>query len=407
MEGAAQVATRELEDLLYLLGCGLTGQVPSVPRVQNLAGMGSVLALARRHSVAALAACALAKAGALPPEWQQAISDAEYRCLMMGYEREQVLSSLAARGIRMVPLKGIVLSALYPEPQMREMCDNDILYDFSPKNQRIVAETMHRLGFEAKGIGVGNTDDYMKEPICNFEMHTSLFVAADSPRGAAYFDDIWERVEPDERREGIFRMEDCDFYLYVVAHAFKHYKCGGMGLRTLCDAFVLRKLRAGLDQKRLETGLEAIGAASFERALSGLAEALLAEPERSGEALEELPADQAQLLSYMVRSGTYGLESQMMENRMELFGEEPGPAFRLRYILRRCFPTPQHVLAVYPLARRIPPLLPFVYIFRFVRGLAVKHAAIVFELRLLAGKRTGNLGLLDKQADGAAAEGGC
>lgn len=396
---------KTLADLVYLLGCGLTGQAPSQRRVQNIVG-GSVLELARRHSVASLAACALAKAVTLPPEWQQSMADAEYRCLMMGLEREQVLSSLASRGIHMLPLKGIVLSSYYPEPQMREMCDNDILYDWSPKNQRIVESAMRELGFEAKGIGVGNTDDYLKEPICNFEMHTSLFITADNPHEAAYFEDIWKRARPTQH-EGIYEMDGCDFYLHVIAHAFKHYKCGGLGLRTLCDVFVLRNLKAGLDQDCLKEGLRSIGAASFERALSELATALLSEPEHVDRTLEELPASQMQLLSYMTQSGTYGLESLMMENRMELYAGDTGSTSRLRYILGRCFPSPQHLMAVYPLARRHPYLLPFVYVFRIVRGITVKHALIASELGILAKERRGNLDLLDRNAGRATPEGEC
>ena len=43
------------------------------------------------------------------------------------------------------------------------------------------------------------------------------------------------RVNPDSY---LYQFTDEDFYIYMVAHAYKHYSIGGTGLRTLIDFYL-------------------------------------------------------------------------------------------------------------------------------------------------------------------------
>ena len=70
-------------------------------------------------------------------------------------------------------MKGSILKDWYPKPGMREMADNDILFDSSGRKQ--VRELFQNRGYKTVSFRKGNHDTYEKPPIYNFEMHVSLF----------------------------------------------------------------------------------------------------------------------------------------------------------------------------------------------------------------------------------------
>ena len=68
--------------------------------------------------------------------------------MLLDAEREQVFKEMDAAGIWHLPLKGSVLKSLYPKPWMRQMSDNDILFD--PEYQSEVKDIMVKRGYLAK-----------------------------------------------------------------------------------------------------------------------------------------------------------------------------------------------------------------------------------------------------------------
>ena len=56
---------------------------------------------------------------------------------------------------------------------MREMADNDLLYDRIKQSE--VKNIMIARGYFAESVGKTNHDVYIKSPVFNFEFHTELF----------------------------------------------------------------------------------------------------------------------------------------------------------------------------------------------------------------------------------------
>ena len=106
-EAKGSSGERALCCLLGLMGCALNGLAPSAELAAD-AEDELVLRLARRHSVAALAASALMRAGDPAPEWKAEYDESSLRQALMGVDREAVLAGLEGLGIRYVVLKGIV-----------------------------------------------------------------------------------------------------------------------------------------------------------------------------------------------------------------------------------------------------------------------------------------------------------
>ena len=400
---------RALRCLLHLMGCALNGTVPST---EFTTGMDDelVLCLARHHSVSALAAVALMSAGIPDPRWKAAYDESSLRQALMGVDREAVLAGLEGLGIRYVTLKGIRVAALYPDPATREMADNDILFECPDMSTRAaVRELMVSLGFTVDLYEKGNEDVYLKEPFSNFEMHVALFPGAVTPRESDYYADVWDRVVPDGVGRAC-RLTPTDSYVYVVAHMFKHYQGGGCGLRTLSDLYVLNCLRGefqdAVDHEAAARELAVMGAEGFESDMRELSSALLSDPYGLDASIASLGPTPRAELAYLAGSGTYGTETNMIDNKLRRMGADDAAGSVLRYVARRLVPPVDQVCSQRSVIDRHRWLLPLYYPYRLVRGAVVNHDKIGREVHHLADVLRGSNMAYKRDADEAGEGGG-
>lgn len=102
-----------------------------------------------------------------------------------------------------------------------------------------------------------------------------------------------------------------DFYLYLVAHEYKHY-CGcGTGLRSFWDTYVFLKKEA-LDMDYVAAEAEKMGLAEFEADNRARSLRLF-----SGETLTERDRE---MLDYALSSGVYVNYDNRVENGMRKVG---------------------------------------------------------------------------------------
>lgn len=93
--------------------------------------------------------------------------------MLLDSEREKIFSLFEKGGIWYLPLKGVILKEMYHVYGMRQMADNDILFDSTYRKE--VKDIFLSLGYEMESYNKGNHDVYLKAPIYNYEMHVSLF----------------------------------------------------------------------------------------------------------------------------------------------------------------------------------------------------------------------------------------
>ena len=274
--------TREQSALIGLLGCALRGERPEAGL---LAGVDQerLYEEAGRHMVAAMTGMALEDA-ALPDmdaqameRWKQAAGMGRYRRILMDREREALLAFLEEQGIWYLPLKRILLQELYPRFGMREMADNDILYDVH--GREALRRFMIGRGYEASPVRMEVHDDFRKPPLYHFEMHTRLFEESFDDAIFAYYEDTARLLRPDGDRRFGRHMSEEDFFLYFLAHAYRHFAREGTGLRTLTDcALFLRAREELLDRDYLDRELRALGLTDFAHTLCGLSRKLFERP---------------------------------------------------------------------------------------------------------------------------------
>ena len=360
-----------LDDLVYLAACAVNGQVPEKSRTDGM-DLSLVYEAAQNHKLAAAAGMALESAGIRNEAFVQAVAKAMRKNALLDADRAELTRKLEEAGIWYMPLKGAILKDLYPRFGMREMADNDILVDAARAQD--VGRIMQELGFEVKEAGKGHHDEYTKPPVSNFEIHRMLFSGLDSEPCHLYYREMEKRLIPDE--DGSFgrHFSTDDLYLYLTAHEYKHYQHGGTGIRSLLDTYVfLRKYGEALDMNYVAAEAEKMGTADYEKKSRELALRLF-----SGEALTE--AEQ-EMLAYYASCGTYGSYEQKIVNEVHSFGG--GLSGKLRFFLSRLFMPMDIIKYAYPLVYRHKILLPFLYVYRIIKGLTTRRGVTMADLKAL------------------------
>ena len=362
------------EALIYLVSCAVNGKTPEPARLADL-DLEALYRAAERHMLSAITAMALESAGIKNEAFTQAKGKAIRKNAALDEARGELAQRLEAAGIWYMPLKGAVLKDLYPRFGMRQMADNDILIDAARAAD--VREIMESLGYSTEHFGGADHDIYHKPPIYNFEIHTALFYKHHFASLYTYYRQIDKRLLPDGPGLYARHFSDEDFYLYLLAHEYKHYQNGGTGLRSLLDAYVYLRAKPELDLAYVRAEAEKLGIAEFEERQRRTAIALF-----SGRALGE---EEREMASYMASSGVYGLRDRAFENHVhrELDSLGGGRSGRLKYIWRRLFLPADVIRGAYPFYDRHPWLIPALWIWRPIRTVLFRLKSLGRELRVL------------------------
>lgn len=162
----------EMKDLLaqiYLMACSLQGTKPEEALLANI-DMEALLRLAKAHSVSAMVCMALEQTDAFQHaaettrlKWLDCKNKAVRKNMLLDAERHQLEKEFAEHGIWYMPLKGSILKDWYPKFGMREMADNDILFDASKRKE--VKAIFQGRGYTVKEYDKSNHDAYEKPPI--------------------------------------------------------------------------------------------------------------------------------------------------------------------------------------------------------------------------------------------------
>lgn len=369
-------------DALYLIGCTLHGISPE-------GGIESALAdlytFCEFHSVAPMAAPALESVWTkTPPDdpdaarnFRQSLAASMRKNILMNAEREQILRFMDEIGCWYMPLKGSLLQYDYPQFGIRQMSDNDILID--PSRQEEVHEFMLRRGYTAVSYQTTVENNYHKAPLYNFELHTALFGAESDPKLGDYYADVKSRLVPEAGKQHGFRFAPEDFYIYMVAHAWKHAQRSGIGIRFLADIWVwLRKYGTEMDRDYVDGELEKLGAAAFDRDCRHLSARILDAPGIP----QDLSEMEEALLDQFLESGTYGIEQRKVSNRLQRL-QSSGGFVKFRYLLSRVFPSARELSLTHPKIMEQRWKVPLIWVLRLIRAVTTRLPDTLRELRLM------------------------
>lgn len=355
--------------MIELVICAIKGETPKPEVVEGLQ-MDALFTVCQKHILTACTAYALEAAGIRNEDFTQAKAKAIRKNILLDAERKKVLQRLEQEGIWYMPLKGALLKDWYPKLGMRQMSDNDILCDGAYRPR--IREIMLELGFTCEHFGQSADDAYYKPPVSNFEMHSQLFALTHMGKLYEYYENVKERLVKDEGSEYGYQFRMEDFYIYVTAHEYKHYKMGGTGIRFLADTYVfLKRWNDTLDWDYIRQELRKLEIADYEQESRTLTMKLFAR--------EELTDDQRQMLDYYIFSGVYG----NLENRVKNDVERFGGGSKAKYVFRRVFPSMNEIQSKWGFFYRHKWLIPALWIYRPFHSLLRNPNKIKNEVKYL------------------------
>lgn len=329
-------------DMVYLSACALTDTKPDMHRVQGME-LEPLFHMCCNHSLEALVFWVLEPActeelrqSPIMAQWRAQYHGTLHKNILMEVERARLFAFLEQQKIWYMPLKGTILRQYYPLPELRQMCDTDVLYDKSYR--QTVCDWFVQNGYDTKCIDLACDDCFYKKPVYNFEMHRRLFDETHDPAWMQYYTNVEEKLLTTEG-SSLRRFRDEDFYVYLLAHGAKHHNGGGTGLRTLLDCFVYRRAKsADWDANYIAEQLKQLGLTDFEKMLCDLCDSLF-DPANPGD-VEVLSTEQKRELEYILFSGTYGTKQNLVEHQLEKIEDTGNPTLRkIKYLQKRLFPS--------------------------------------------------------------------
>lgn len=324
-----------------------------------------VFALAKKHCLQTMTYEGIARLenrpeAELKDRWRKSQTTNIAKNLIQRSERDVILSALTQQGIDLLPLKGCQMIEMYPKPEYRQMSDLDILCREEQAGQ--IRESLTAMGYECDAFDAKNDDSYVKKPYMHVEMHRHLFGKnCWEELLKEYYREEWARARQSSENEHLYYFSWEDYYVYMLAHFFKHFNSGGSGIRNVMDVHVfLSQYGDVLDRAYVDRELEKMGLTEFCRDMEELAEQWFGETQDLGSVREDLEET-------IFTSGAYGLLYNVRTRKIRSLEEESGRGKilpRIKYILWVLFPDYDRLVGQYPQFVGKQKWLPLLWFYR-------------------------------------------
>ena len=245
------------EYFIRLVRFGASGGEGLPPEKPKEVSWRDILLLSEKHSLAALTYSALSRLekkpdGETAEKWEHAYRVGVHADIQQEFAWEEIKERFSKEGIKLLPLKGILLKSLYPEPAFRSMGDLDILYE--EKDFEKIKALMRESGYEYRKESAGsNHQIFFRPPVTTVELHRTLL--NETSPFAEYYKDVWRRALP-TAEPFVCELSREDEYIFLLIHGHKHFSGAGSGVRTILDFWLyLKRYGKELDRKYIAAEL--------------------------------------------------------------------------------------------------------------------------------------------------------
>ena len=226
------------ECLLDALRCSVRGEAVRWKEPLSPSEQRSLIRLASIHNVLPLAAEAVWDFGT----WERLKGKARRLTIYQARRTAEFLllyEELERRGLQPAVIKGVVLRALYPQPEQRASVDEDMFVseeEYPRLHQALLACGLYVLGDpteDAEEVTYKNDERHLY-----LEVHKRMFASDSDAYGDcnAPFAGCLERTVTVQIEDVAVRtLAPTDHLLYLICHAYKHFLHSGVGIRQVCD----------------------------------------------------------------------------------------------------------------------------------------------------------------------------
>lgn len=341
--------------ILQLIAAALTESRREIPDGLD---WDAVVRMGKKHQILPMLYYGALQCGvSLPTECKRTMEMTTFRHVIISQNQQFALERLFAAfdeaGVDYMPLKGTLLKAMYPKAEMRSMGDADVLIRVDQYDR--IKPLMPPLGF-AEGVE-SDHELIWQSPALFLELHKRLIPSYNKDY-FAYYGDGWQLAKvKDGCRYG---MTAEDQLIYLFTHFAKHYRDGGIGIKHMTDLWVYRRHHPDLDEAYIRRELTTLQLYTFYthicRTLSVWFEGA------------EGDEHTALITDFVFDSGTFGShENHLLSDGAKLDGD--GNTAKRRKAIRLVFLPYANMCMKYPWLKRVPVLLPVMWVWRVVTSL--------------------------------------
>jgi len=346
------------QGIITLIRSSLTQQALALPQGFD---MEDALETIRKHQIPTMAYDGAVRCGidkSLPG--MQALFQSYLKCMMHSERQLQQVARLTAafdeNAIDYLPLKGCILKAMYPKPELRQMGDADILIRVAQYDR--IRPLLTGLGFTEEQ-DLTSLHFTWRAPSLTVELHKQM-VDDEISDFARVWKDGWDLARPVSGCRYEFSPEDT--FLFLFTHFTKHYRISGIGCRHVVDLWVYLQHTPGLNEVYIDEQLERLHLREFWHNIRDLLRVWF----------EDQPENEKTgfITDVIFRSGVYGTLQNRLVSEATQESKSLGSVSksRLRRISQLLFPAPELLKDRYPVLQKAPVLVPFCWA---VRGINV------------------------------------
>ena len=355
--------TEQQSTLILLIKSALTGEPHKLPDNAELA---KVFQTAKRHGVDVMVyygalLCGVDKNDPIMQDEAMRV----YQSISVGETQmaavRRIADALEAQGVDHMPLKGVLMKALYPHPEMRRMGDADILVDCA--KYETVRAIMN---------GFGYTEQYesdhelvWKKKTVTIEFHKRLIPSYNKDY-YQYYGDGWKLAKLMGGFTARYKMDACDEMIYLFTHFAKHYRDSGIGIRHIVDLWVYEKNHPDMDRKYIRNELKKLQLLEFYENIIRTLRVWF----------ENDPQDEKTeyITQFIFTSGEFGRthNSQLSSALKQAKGGRSEYAIKRKRVFHALFPGYSDMCKLYPVLQKSPVLLPIMWVVRLMGKLSQK-----------------------------------
>jgi len=266
-----------------------------------------------------------------------------------------VVEAFKQNKIHHLMVKGTIIRRLYPYPEMRLMSDAEIL--IKEEEYSKIMPIMQSLGFveqyESDHELVWKKEDF------TIELHKSL-VPSYNKDYYEYFGDGWKLATRVDQNTCEGFMTDEDSFIYNFVHYAMHYRNGGIGVKHVTDFYVIMQKNPRLDFTYIEAELQKLQLMEFWENTKKLLGVWFGK-EESTELTDFMTAK-------IFDSGAYGTVEAKV-NASAVRTANTGKGMKIKKIFRLIFPSYKGMCQKYRFLKKVPILLPIMWVVRWVQTL--------------------------------------
>ena len=263
-------------------------------------------------------------------------------------ETEKILNALEKNHIKTLVVKGVLMKDLYPQNYMRQMSDIDILVDVN--NFKKATQIMENMNYQ-KYYNHEKHLIFSKPPFIFVELHRKLVLKKDMI-GYEYFDDIWPLCIKYNNYENIYQFDLDHAYIFCIVHLLIHFKFTGIKVKDVLDVYVYNETyKDVLNYDKLSQIFKRLEIQDFAENIKNIA-------------YKWFGTDKIEDFNEVEK---FILKGSNLNNRVNYsIGENNG---KFKFLIRLLFPEMKIMQEKFPVLKKFPPLLPFMWITRIIRDI--------------------------------------